>query len=159
VFCEKLDGVIDVVSGYSGGKKKNPTYKEVSSGQTLYTESVQITYDPSKVSYEKLLDVFWMSMDPTTKDRSFNDVGPQYRSAIFYHNDEQKVLAEKSKIEYDKKGIFGKPIVTEISPETTFYDAEEYHQDYYKKNPIRYKYYRFGSGRDAYLKKIWGDKK
>ena len=154
---EKLDGVTEVISGYTGGKKVNPTYEEVSYGGTGHLESVQIIYDPSKITYSELLDVFWKQIDPTDPNGQFVDRGSQYRSAIFYHNDEQKGLAEKSKEELDESGKFGKPIVTEIIMASAFYKAEEYHQDYYKKNPIRYKFYRYNSGRDQYLKKIWGD--
>ncbi len=154
---EKLDGVTEVISGYTGGKKVNPTYEEVSYGGTGHLESVQIIYDPSKITYSDLLDVFWKQIDPTDPDGQFVDRGSQYRSAIFYYNDEQKSLAEKSKEELDKSGRYNKPIVTEIIEASTFYKAEDYHQDYYKKNPIRYKFYRYNSGRDQYLKKIWGD--
>jgi len=154
---EKLDGVTEVISGYTGGKKVNPTYEEVSYGGTGHLESVQIIYDPSKITYSELLDVFWKQIDPTDPNGQFVDRGSQYRSAIFYHNDEQKSLAEKSKEELNKSGKFGKPIVTEIIMAPAFYKAEDYHQDYYKKNPIRYKFYRYNSGRDQYLKKIWGD--
>ncbi len=154
---EKLDGVTEVISGYTGGKKVNPTYEEVSYGGTGHLESVQIIYDPSKITYSELLDVFWKQIDPTDPNGQFVDRGSQYRSAIFYHNDEQKGFAEKSKEELDKSGKFRKPVVTEIILASTFYKAEEYHQDYYKKNPIRYKFYRYNSGRDQYLKKIWGD--
>lgn len=152
---EKLDGVKEVISGYTGGHKENPTYEEVSSGTTGHVEAVEVLYDPSKVSYEKLLDVFWRQIDPRDPDGQFVDRGSQYRSAIFYLNDEQKALAEKSKEELDKSGRFDKPIVTEILPASTFYRAEDYHQDYYKKNPLRYKFYRFNSGRDQFLKKVW----
>lgn len=154
---EKLDGVTEVISGYTGGKKVNPTYEEVSYGGTGHLESVQIIYDPSKITYSELLDVFWKQIDPTDPNGQFVDRGSQYRSAIFYHNDEQKGLAEKSKEELDESGKFGKPIVTEIIMASAFYKAEEYHQNYYKKNPIRYKFYRYNSGRDQYLKKRWGD--
>lgn len=154
---EKLDGVTEVISGYTGGKKVNPTYEEVSYGGTGHLESVQIIYDPSKITYSELLDVFWKQIDPTDPNGQFVDRGLQYRSAIFYHNDEQKSLAEKSKEELDKSGRYNKPIVTEIIQASTFYKAEDYHQDYYKKNPIRYKFYRYNSGRDQYLKKIWGN--
>ena len=154
---EKLDGVTEVISGYTGGKKVNPTYEEISYGGTGHLESVQIIYDPSKITYSELLDVFWKQIDPTDPNGQFVDRGLQYRSAIFYHNDEQKSLAEKSKEELDKSGRYNKPIVTEIIEASTFYKAEDYHQDYYKKNPIRYKFYRYNSGRDQYLKKIWGN--
>jgi len=153
---DKLDGVVSTVSGYMGGIEENPTYSEVSAGRTGHTEAVKITYDPSRVSYRKLLKVFWMQIDPTTPDRQFVDVGRQYRPAIFYQNDEQRSLAEESRKEMDNSGRFGAPIATEIVQAGTFWPAEDYHQDYYMKNPIRYKFYRFGSGRDQYLKKIWG---
>ncbi len=154
---EKLEGVKDVVSGYTGGHKENPTYKEVSSDTTGHAEAVEITYDPAKVSYETLLEVFWRQIDPTDEGGQFVDRGSSYRSGIFYLNEEQRKLAEKSKDELEKSGRFSKPIVTEIVPASKFYRAEEYHQDYYKKNPIRYKYYRYGSGRDQFLKKAWED--
>jgi peptide methionine sulfoxide reductase msrA/msrB len=153
---EKLDGVIEVISGYTGGNKENPTYESYGAGG--HVEAVQIIYDPSKITYSELLDVFWRQIDPTDPNGQFVDRGPEYRSAIFYNDEEQKRLAEKSKEELGKSGKFGKQIVTEIIPASTFYKAEEYHQDYYKKNTIRYKFYRYNSGRDQYLKKIWGDK-
>jgi peptide methionine sulfoxide reductase msrA/msrB len=153
---EKLPGVVKVVSGYTGGHKENPTYEEVSSGKTGHVEAVQVYYDPSKVTYKELLDYFWRHVDPTDPNGQFVDRGSQYRSVIFYHNEEQKRLAEKSKEELSRSGKFDKPIVTEIIKFTKFYEAEEYHQDYYKKNPIRYHYYRFASGRDQFLKKAWG---
>lgn len=156
---EKIEGVISVTSGFVGGQKKNPTYKEVSSGSTQHTEAVEVVYDPKKVSYTRLLEIFWRNINPTTKDRQFVDVGSQYRSGIFYLNDKQKELAEKSKKELADSGCFGeKPIVTEITKAGGFYTAEEYHQDYYKKNPIRYKYYRYRSGRDQFLEKTWNEK-
>ncbi|MDA8100082.1 MAG: peptide-methionine (S)-S-oxide reductase MsrA [Nitrospiraceae bacterium] len=153
---ENLPGVLSVTVGYTGGHKDRPTYEEVSSGETGHAESVQIQFDPAKISYERLLDVFWRNIDPTTKDREFVDVGTQYRTAIFYHSEEQRRLAEESKKQLDASGRFGKPIVTEIVPAGKFWPAEEYHQDYYKKNPGRYKFYRFNSGRDQYLDRIWG---
>ena len=153
---EKCPGVVKVISGYTGGQKENPTYKEVSSGTTGHVEAVQVYYDPSKVSYDQLLDYFWRHVDPTDGGGSFVDRGSQYRSVIFYHDEEQKRLAEKSKEALGKSGRFDKPIVTEIQKLTKFYEAEEYHQDYYKKNPLRYKYYRHGSGRDQFLEKVWG---
>jgi len=156
---EKLDGVIKVVSGYTGGHKDNPTYEEVSSGTTGHVESIQVTYDPARVSYKRLLDVFWRQIDPTDAGGQFVDRGAQYRSVIFYHNAEQKALAGKSKAELGRSGHFGKPIVTEILPASIFYPAEEYHQDYWKKNPIRYKFYRYNSGRDQFLKATWGEDK
>jgi len=154
---EKVNGVVDVVSGYSGGHKKNPTYVEVEAGETGHMESVEVTYDPSKISYSQILYVFWRNINPTDPDGQFFDRGAQYRTAIFYHDDEQKRLAEKSKEELGKSGRFGKRIVTQVIPASEFYRAEEYHQDFYKKNPVRYKVYRCASGRDQYFKKIWGD--
>ena len=153
---EKLPGVISVVSGYTGGAKKNPTYEEVSSGGTGHAEAIEITFDPDTISYEKLLNVFWMNIDPTVADRQFVDVGYQYRAAVFYLDDAQKRLAEVSREKLQKSGRFTQPIVTEIRQASVFYPAEEYHQDYYKKNPIRYKYYRNGSGRDQFLESVWG---
>jgi peptide methionine sulfoxide reductase msrA/msrB len=153
---EKLPGVVKVISGYTGGQKENPTYKEVSSGTTGHLEAVQVYYDPSKVSYDQLLDYFWRHVDPTDGGGSFVDRGSQYRSIIFYQNEEERRLAEKSKEALGKSGRFDKPIVTEIQKLTKFYEAEEYHQDYYKKKPLRYKYYRHGSGRDQFLEKVWG---
>lgn len=152
---DELEGVYSTISGYTGGNKKNPTYKEVSSGSTGHAEAVQITYDQEKVSYEKLLEVFWINIDPTVKNRQFCDVGAQYRSAIFYHDEEQERLAKQSKIDLQESGRF-KSIETEISPASTFYPAEEYHQDYYQKNPVRYKLYKYGCGRDNRLQELWG---
>ncbi len=154
---EKLDGVIDVIPGYTGGQKENPTYEEVSTGTTGHVEAVRIIYDPSQITYADLLDVFWGQINPTDPEGQFVDRGPQYRTAVFYHSEEQRQLAEKSREKVGKSGRFQKPIVTEILPASMFYRAEEYHQDYYKKNPIRYSFYRFRSGRDRYLKKKWGD--
>jgi peptide-methionine (S)-S-oxide reductase len=151
---DKLDGVLSTISGYAGGKKKNPTYEEVSAGTTGHTEVVQVTYDPKKVTYEKLLDVFWRNVDPLTRDRQFCDVGSQYRTAIFYHDENQKRLAEESKKALSKR--FKEPIVTEIVRATEFYPAEDYHQDYYTKNPLRYKLYRYNCGRDQRLEELWG---
>ena len=156
---DKLGGVISTTSGYTGGHTKNPTYKQTSSGKTGHTEAVQIVYDPNKVSYEELLDILWHNIDPTTPNQQFCDRGNQYRSEIFYHNDEQKQLAESSKAALDKNKPFKQPIVTQISKASTFYAAEEYHQDYYKKNPIRYRYYRYGCGRDKRLEQLWGESK
>ena len=153
---DKLDGVISTTSGYTGGHKKNPTYQEVSAGGTGHAESMQVLYDPAKVSYAKLLDVFWHNVDPLTLNAQFCDHGTQYRTAIFYHNEEQKRLAEASKQELEKSGRFPQPIVTEIVPVSEFYPAEDYHQDYYQKNPIRYKFYRYNCGRDARLEELWG---
>lgn len=151
-----LPGIISVMPGYTGGDTLNPTYEEVSGGETGHAEAVQIVFDPTKINYEKLLEVFWRNIDPTTLDQQFADRGTQYRTAIFYHDAEQKRLAEASKKEMDKSGIFKKPVVTEITPAAIFYPAEDYHQQYYKKNPMRYKFYSAGSGRKAYLEKTWG---
>ena len=153
---EKLKGVHEVVSGYTGGHTENPKYGEVSSGRTGHAEAVEVLYDPSLITYDELLEVFWRNIDPTTKDRQFVDVGSQYRAAIFYHSEEQRKAAEDSKRNLEASGRFGKPIVTEIVPAGAFYPAEEYHQDYYKKSAARYKFYRFNSGRDQYLDRIWG---
>ncbi|MEN3203452.1 MAG: peptide-methionine (S)-S-oxide reductase MsrA [Atribacterota bacterium] len=152
---EKVPGVIEVVSGYTGGHKENPTYEEVCSGTTGHLEAVQITYDPEKVTYQELLNIFWQNIDPTDSGGQFVDRGPQYRTAIFYHNEEQRILAEQSKRALEASGRFGKPIVTEIRPATTFYRAEEYHQDYYRKCPLRYELYRSHSGRDQFREKYW----
>ena len=153
---DKLEGVKSVVSGYTGGNKKNPNYEEVSSGSTGHAESVEITYDPAVISYQKLLDVFWHNIDPTVKDRQFCDVGSQYRTAIYYHNAEQKRLAEASKKALEESKRFRGPIYTEVTAAATFYPAEEYHQKYYQKNPVRYKLYRFNCGRDQRLRELWG---
>ena len=152
---EKLKGVIDVVSGYTGGHKENPNYKEVSTGGTGHVEAVQILFDPSQITYPELLEIFWKQVDPTDPGGQFVDRGGQYLAAIFYHSEEQRVLAEKSKKALEKSGIYEKPIVTKILKASKFYKAEDYHQDYHKKNPLRYKLYRFHSGRDKYLKKVW----
>jgi peptide-methionine (S)-S-oxide reductase len=151
---EALPGVVSVTAGYTGGTKKDPTYEEVSAGGTGHAESVKIVYDPAKVSYEKLLDVFWHNIDPTVSDRQFCDVGTQYRTAIFVRDAEQRRAAEASLAAVQKK--LGVPVKTQIVEASTFYPAEEYHQDYYKKNPVRYRYYRWGCGRDARLAEIWG---
>jgi len=153
---EKLDGVKEVVSGYTGGITVNPTYEQVSSGGTGHLESIEVTYDPTKVSYEKLLDVFWRQINPTDPGGSFVDRGSSYKSAIFYHTDEQKKLAEASRNKLQRSGRFDKPIATEIRTAGPFYRAEDYHQDYWKKNPVRYKFYRYNSGRDQYIEKVWG---
>jgi len=153
---DKLDGVISTTSGYMGGTRKNPTYGEVSSGSTGHTEVVQVVYDPAKVSYEKLLDVYWHNVDPTVTDRQFCDVGSQYRTAIFVHTEDQRKAAEKSKDEVAKTKPFKEPIVTPVVAAGDFWPAEDYHQDYYIKNPVRYTYYRTGCGRDARLKSLWG---
>jgi peptide-methionine (S)-S-oxide reductase len=152
---DKAPGVRITLSGYIGGSKKNPTYEEVSAGGTGHAEAVQATYDPSKVSYAQLLDLFWKNVDPTAGDRQFCDVGDQYRPAIFYHNAEQKRLAEESKRKLEQSKRFRK-IAVEIVPATEFYIAEEYHQDYYLKNPLRYKYYKWSCGRAQTLEKLWG---
>ncbi len=152
---DKVPGVTETVSGYIGGHLKNPTYEQVSAGGTGHTEAVKITFDPKKISYEKLLDIFWRSIDPTTKDRQFCDVGDQYRSGIFHLSSEQKKLAEQSKAELDKNKPFKESIVTEITQATKFYPAEEYHQNYYQKNPLRYKYYRYSCGRDKRVTELW----
>jgi peptide methionine sulfoxide reductase msrA/msrB len=153
---EKVPGVVKVISGYAGGKKQNPTYEEVSSGTTGYVEAVQVYYDPTRITYEQLLDFFWKHIDPADGEGQFVDRGAQYRSVIFYHDEEQKRPAEKSKKVLQESGKFKKPLVTEIVPFTNFYDAEEYHQDYYKKNSVKYKFYRYGSGRDQFLESTWG---
>ncbi len=155
---DELPGVISTISGYIGGHTKNPTYEEVSAGHTGHAEAVEVVYDPARISYEQLLDVFWKNIDPITPNRQFCDVGSQYRSAIFYHGDEQKRLAEKSKRTIESSGRFDKPIVTEIHPAGPFYRAEEYHQDYYKKNPIRFNFYKFSCGRARRLAELWGEK-
>jgi peptide-methionine (S)-S-oxide reductase len=153
---DKLPGVISTTSGYMGGTKPNPTYEEVSTGRTGHTEVVQVVYDPKKVSYETLLEVFWKNIDPTVGDRQFCDIGSQYRAAVFFHTGEQKRLAERSKAEVVKSKPFKQDVVTPVVPASEFYPAEEYHQDFYKKNPVRYKFYRDGCGRDARLKELWG---
>ena len=154
---EKLSDVVKVISGYTGGTEKNPSYKEVSSGTTGHVEAVQVHYDPSRIRYEELLTYFWRHIDPTDPGGQFVDRGPQYRSVIFFHNKDQKRLAKTSKERLSQSGMFNKPVVTEILEFTSFYEAEKYHQDYYKKNPLRYKYYRYNSGRDKFLKQVWGN--
>ncbi len=153
---EKVDGVVEVVSGYTGGSKPNPSYKEVSGGGTGHLEAVQVMYDPDRINYEELLDVFWRHVDPTDASGQFVDRGSQYRPAIFYHDDAQKRLAEASKQKLEASGRFNRAIATEILPLGEFYPAEDYHQDYYKKSTLRYKMYRSGSGRDQFLEKVWG---
>jgi peptide-methionine (S)-S-oxide reductase len=153
---DKVAGVVSTTSGYTGGRTANPSYEEVSRGGTGHAEAVEIVYDPAKVSYEKLLDVFWHNIDPLAKNRQFCDHGDQYRTAIFYHDDKQRSLAEASKAAVG--GHFEQPIQTEITTAGPFFKAEEYHQDYYVKNPIRYKFYRFNCGRDARLEELWGKK-
>jgi peptide-methionine (S)-S-oxide reductase len=154
---DKLDGVVSTTSGYIGGTKKNPTYEEVSAGGTGHAEAVQVVWDPSKVSYAKLLEVFWRNVDPLTLNAQFCDHGDQYRTAIFFHDAEQKRLAEETRAEVQKKFPEQK-VVTQIVQAGTFYPAEEYHQDYYEKNPLRYKFYRTSCGRDARLEELWGKK-
>jgi methionine-S-sulfoxide reductase len=150
----QLKGVISVTSGYIGGNVKNPTYEQVCSGETGHAEAVEIVYDPSKISYSELLDVFWKNIDPTQINGQFADRGTQYKTAIFYHDAEQKRSAEASKETLQASGKYDKAIVTEIVPAAEFYRAEDYHQDYHRKNPVRYQYYRQGSGREQYLKKM-----
>ena len=154
---DKVAGVVATTSGYIGGHKKNPTYKQVSAGGTGHTEAVKVDYDPSQVSYAELLKVFWHSIDPTTLDAQFCDHGSQYRSGVFYMNDEQKRLALASRSDVEKDKPFKESIVTEITQATTFYPAEDYHQNYHDRNPVRYKYYRWGCGRDARLAELWGE--
>ncbi len=153
---DKIDGVISTTSGFAGGTVPNPTYKQVAAGGTGHAEVVQIVYDPAKVSYEMLLKVFWRNIDPLDGGGQFCDRGPEYRTGIFYRDAEQKRLAEESKRELEMSGRFDKPIVTEITPLFAFYPAEEYHQDFYKKNPAHYYRYRSGCGRDARLAELWG---
>ena len=153
---DRRDGVLSVTVGYTGGQKKNPTYEEVSAGGTGHAEALQIVYDPAKISYEKLLGIFWRNVDPLTRDAQFCDHGNQYRSAIFYHDEQQKKLAEESKKALEESKRFPSPIVTEIVPASEFTPAEEYHQHYYKKNPLRYKFYRYNCGRDQRLQQLWG---
>ena len=154
---EKHRGVVEVISGYSGGVEGNPSYEDVSSGETGHRESIQVYYDPKKTSYEKLLDIYWRHINPTDDSGQFADRGKQYTTAIFYHNTEQKKLAEKSKRELEKSGRFDKPIVTSIEKFKNFYPAEEYHQDYHEKNPLKYGFYRKTSGRDQFVCNIWGE--
>ena len=154
LLFDKVDGVLSTISGYTGGAKKSPTYDQVVTGRTGHAESVQITYDPKKVSYEKLLDVFWHNIDPLTPDAQFCDAGSQYRTAVFYHDETQKRLGEKSKKAL--QGRFKQLIVTQIVPVSQFYPAEDYHQDFHLKNPVRYQLYRAGCGRDRRLEELWG---
>ena len=155
---EKFDGVVEVISGYVGGQTQNPTYQEVSAGGTGHAEAIRVRYDPQKITYDELLDIFWRHVDPTDSGGQFVDRGSQYRPAIFYHDDDQKRLAEESKRKLETSGRFKNAIATEIVPVSEFYQAEDYHQDYYKKNPLRYKLYRSNSGRDQFLEKAWADK-
>jgi peptide-methionine (S)-S-oxide reductase len=156
---EKLDGVLTVTSGYTGGTLPDPTYKQVSAGGTGHAEAIRVVYDPSVVTYDELLDHFWHNIDPTVADRQFCDVGSQYRSAIFYHDEAQREAAKRSRAQLQRDKPFPQPIVTEITQAGTFYPAEAYHQDYAKKNPIRYAYYRKGCGRDHRLEQLWGGRK
>jgi peptide-methionine (S)-S-oxide reductase len=153
---DSLNGVISTTSGYTGGWKRNPTYEEVSAGGTGHAESIRIIFDPSKISYARLLEVFWHNIDPAAVNRQFCDSGNQYRSAVFYLNEAQKKQAEASKLALEKGRILQQPVMTEITAAGPFYPAENYHQDYYRKNPLRYKYYRYSCGRDKRLKEIWG---
>jgi peptide-methionine (S)-S-oxide reductase len=153
---DKLDGVLSTSVGYTGGRTKDPTYPEVSAGGTGHAEAVQVVYDPAKISYAQLLDVFWRNVDPLTPNAQFCDRGSQYRSAIFYHDEPQKDLAEKSEKQLEESKRFDRPIVTEVTAAMKFYPAEEYHQNYPEKNPTRYRYYRWSCGRDRRLKELWG---
>jgi len=153
---EELPGVIEADSGYAGGKEKNPTYAKVCTGKTGHHETIQIHYDPQKISYQELLDFFWKQIDPTDDTGQFADKGSEYTTAIFYRTAEEKKLAEQSKKELEKSGKFQKPIVTKILPFKNFYKAEEEHQGFYKKNKLRYKIYEMGSGRKQFKKKVWG---
>jgi len=153
---DALDGVLSTTSGYTGGHQQDPTYKQVSRGGTGHAEAVQVVYDPQRISYAELLDVFWHNIDPTSENGQFCDMGNQYRSEIFYHDAEQQQLASQSKAALEELRPFPEPVVTAISPATTFYPAEDYHQDYYLKNPVRYKFYRYGCGRDQRLEQLWG---
>ena len=154
---DKLDGVVSTTSGYIGGHQKNPTYAEVSAGRTGHAEAVEVLYDPATISYAQLLEVFWRNIDPLARDRQFCDRGSQYRSAIFYHDAEQERLAQESKDRLERSGQFTDPIVTQVAPASTFYAAEDYHQDYYLKNPLRYKFYKYSCGRDKRLEQLWGE--
>ncbi|MDY0219594.1 MAG: peptide-methionine (S)-S-oxide reductase MsrA [Desulfobacterium sp.] len=154
---EQMDGVISVVSGYTGGQEKDPTYEEVSSGTTGHVEAVEVLFDPDRIGYAEILDIFWRQVNPTDPGGQFNDRGEHYTTAVFYHSKEQQELALASKKKLEASGKFNKTLVTRILPATSFFPAEEYHQDYYKKNPIRYKFYRQGSGRDNFLDKTWAD--
>ncbi len=153
---EKLPGVVKVISGYTGGHTENPAYEEVSSGKTGHVEAIQVFFDPAEITYAQVLDYFWKHIDPTDGGGQFVDRGAQYRSLIFYHDEEQKKQAEQSRASLEASGRFDKPVLTEIEPFKVFYEAEGYHQDYYRKHPLKYKFYRHASGRDQFLKKIWG---
>ncbi|MBP8236168.1 MAG: peptide-methionine (S)-S-oxide reductase MsrA [Pseudomonas sp.] len=155
---DKMPGVIETTSGYIGGHVENPTYEQVSAGNSGHIEAVRVRFDPSKTSYAQLVEAFWPTIDPVTANAQFCDRGPQYRSAIFYSNAEEQQLAEASKTALDKSGRLPAPVVTEILAASTFYPAEDYHQDYYQRNPLRYNYYRNGCGRDQRLEQLWGKK-
>lgn len=155
---DKVEGVVSTTSGYTGGHKPNPTYEEVSAGGTGHAESVEVLYDPQKVGYTALLSAFWRNIDPTTPDRQFCDVGNQYRPAIFYHDETQKRLAEESKRTLDQGKPFKEPLMTQIVPAAAFYPAEDYHQNFYQKNPVRYKFYKWNCGRAQRLEQLWGKK-
>ena len=154
---EKIPGVIEAISGYSGGTEPNPTYEQVSSGSTGHTEAVQVYYDPTLITYKGLVEGFWRFMDPTDAKGQFVDRGQQYRPAIFYHDDQQRQVAESSRDSLAASGRYDKPVVIEITPFSTFYEAEDYHQDYYKKNPVRYRFYTHNSGRYQFIEQVWGD--
>ena len=154
---QEQEGVVEVISGYTGGEKENPSYNEVTSGSTGHYEAVQVYYDKNKISYEQLVEIFWTQIDPTDTGGQFSDRGSQYKTAIFYHDEKQREAAEKSKLELSQSGMFEKPIVTEILPAKQFYNAEEYHQDYYLKQSSNYKLYKIGSVRESFIKKFWGD--
>lgn len=154
---DRLEGIEKVVSGYTGGHVENPTYQQVCTGTTGHVEAVQITFDPEVISYEQLVDIYWKLIDPTDPGGQFYDRGPSYQTAIFYHNEEQKQIAEQSKKRLEESGKFDKPIAVKILPAKPFYPAEEYHQDYYKKNPLHYERYFIGSGRAQFIKEHWGD--
>jgi peptide-methionine (S)-S-oxide reductase len=153
---DALDGVISTTSGYTGGTLRNPTYEEVSSGSTGHTEAIQVRYDPARVSYDRLLEVYWRNIDPTVENRQFCDRGTQYRTAVFYHDEAQRLAAEKSRAELDSSGAFAVAIATDIVAAVPFYPAEDYHQDYYRKNPARYQRYHDACGRDERLEELWG---
>lgn len=153
---EKVNGVLEAVSGYMGGTVKNPSYEEVSAGKTGHAESVEVRYDPAKVTYAQLLEAFWRNIDPVTPDAQFCDHGNQYRAAIFYQSEEEKGAAEESRRSIEQSKRFSTPIVTQVSAASEFYPAEEYHQDFYKKNPVRYKFYKFTCGREQRLETLWG---
>lgn len=155
---DQLKGVVSTTPGYTGGTTADPTYEEVSTGRTGHAEAVEILFNPQEISYQELLDVFWRNIDPTTVDRQFSDIGSQYRTAVFYHSEEQKKLVDRSKQTLEASGKYAGPIVTEVAEAEAFYPAEDYHHDYYKKNPLPYKFYKAASGREQYLKKTWTEK-